>query len=123
MLGNCDNCGCLTNLELHHRVFKSKCPAMKDSKLNHIHLCYECHRGTHGVHGKYGHKLDVKCKLGLQQKLEQFLMAELLTKEQIKDVLEITPKNVERLVKPLINIKGLYRREDIIRAAMGGKTL
>ena len=115
MLGNCDNCGCFTNLELHHRVFKSKCPAMKDSKLNHIYLCYECHRGTHGVHGKYGHKLDVKCKLGLQQKLEQFLMAELLTKEQIKDVLE-------RLVKPLINIKGLYRREDIIRAAMGGKT-
>ena len=39
-------------------------------------------------------------------------MAELLTKEQIKDVLEITPKNVERLVKPLINIKGLYRREE-----------
>ena len=63
--GECENCHeyFANRLELHH-INRRKVNATVD---NCKMLCYECHRGTNGVHGKYGHILDVDLRLGLQQ--------------------------------------------------------
>jgi len=60
--GLCENCTKWENLELHH-ILRRKVPATID---NCIMLCSECHRGTKGVHGKEGHRLDVRFKQGVQ---------------------------------------------------------
>ena len=43
----CQSCGTMSNLEIHHKEFRSH--AGEDSELNLITLCTECHR--QGVHG------------------------------------------------------------------------
>jgi hypothetical protein len=60
----CENCGvyCGCNLELHH-ILRRKVKATIDNTLM---LCFECHRGTYGVHGMYGEHLDFKLKMMVQ---------------------------------------------------------
>ena len=60
--GSCEVCHRSGNLELHH-ILRRKIPATID---NTIMLCPKCHRGMNGVHGKYGHKLDIFLKINLQ---------------------------------------------------------
>ena len=67
--GVCQNCGATGIIEKHHIFFRSKAKALVDCKLNLIDLCQECHRGTNGVHGPHGHKLDIKLKRQAQDKL------------------------------------------------------
>ena len=59
----CEVCGNSGALELHHILFR-KVPVTVE---NAIMLCQNCHRGTHGVHGKYGHELDLRLKLQVQK--------------------------------------------------------
>jgi Zn finger protein HypA/HybF involved in hydrogenase expression len=51
------------SLELHH-ILRRKVPENQD---NCIALCPECHRGTNGVHGMYGHRLDMELKRKVQE--------------------------------------------------------
>lgn len=118
----CFVCGSF-NTELHHIVFRSQNKQLEDCYLNHIRLCPEHHRGTNGVHGKKGHKLDKVLKLHFQNTLEIVFFKELLTREEIKEVLDISDKPLNRLLKPLVLQKGKYVREDVIRACMGGKMI
>lgn len=118
----CFVCGSF-NTELHHIVFRSQNKQLENCVLNHIRLCPEYHRGTNGVHGKKGHKLDKVLKLHFQNTLEIVFFKELLTREEIKEVLDISDKPLNRLLKPLVLQKGKYVREDIIRACMGGKLI
>ena len=60
----CEVCGGIGS-EIHHIVRRS----LKPTENNLILLCSNCHRGTNGVHGMKGHKLDVILKKGLQDKL------------------------------------------------------
>ena len=64
--GLCENCYSIGH-ELHHIIYglgrRKQCERVESVIL----LCYECHRGTNGVHGTYGHKLDLKLKQKLQQ--------------------------------------------------------
>ena len=64
--GHCEVCGNGGHLELHH-ILRRKVEATVD---NCIMLCPECHRGTKGVHGRDGHKLDFELKFNLQLKYE-----------------------------------------------------
>lgn len=70
MLGECYICSRYTNLEEHHafqganRKICDRFPRMK------FYLCPECHRGTHGVHGRDGHKLNLKLKQEAQRNFE-----------------------------------------------------
>lgn len=57
-------CGKVNGLQLHH-ILRRK---VKETPDNCIMLCYECHEGTNGVHGKCGHALDLKLKQSLQKK-------------------------------------------------------
>jgi len=41
----CQSCGTMTNLEVHHREFRSH--SGEDSKENLITLCTACHTGAH----------------------------------------------------------------------------
>jgi 5-methylcytosine-specific restriction endonuclease McrA len=43
----CQLCGSMSNLEVHHKEFRSH--AGEDSELNLITLCAECHAGAHGT--------------------------------------------------------------------------
>ncbi len=43
----CQLCGSMSNLEVHHREFRSH--AGEDSELNLITLCAECHASAHGT--------------------------------------------------------------------------
>jgi len=42
----CQQCGSRTNLEVHHRLFRSRRGG--DTEENLITLCHECHRAIHG---------------------------------------------------------------------------
>ena len=109
--------------ELHHRVFRSECKQLEHCKINQVYLCREHHRGTYGVHGKYGDKLNKKLKLEFQNKLEMLFDKEFLTKEEIKEVLQISEKALERLIKRIKCYQCKFTREDVIRACMGGKMI
>jgi len=41
----CQSCGAMSNLEVHHRQFRSH--SGHDSELNLITLCTSCHTGMH----------------------------------------------------------------------------
>ena len=41
----CQSCGTMSNLEVHHREFRSH--SGEDSEENLITLCAECHAGIH----------------------------------------------------------------------------
>ncbi len=43
----CQLCGSMSNLEVHHKEFRSH--AGEDSELNLITLCAECHASAHGT--------------------------------------------------------------------------
>lgn len=109
--------------ELHHRVFRSQCKPLENCKLNHIYLCQEHHRGTQGVHGSRGYKLDRLLKLQFQNNLEILWDKQYLTREEIKEVLQISEKALNRLLKTLVKVKDKYTREDVIRQCLGGKLI
>lgn len=52
-------------LQEHHIVKRSQ--GGKDNPANRILLCWECHHGTAGIHGRDGHRLDKQLKIGLQK--------------------------------------------------------
>ena len=43
----CQSCGVMSNLEVHHKRFRSR--SGDDSELNLITLCKACHAGVHRV--------------------------------------------------------------------------
>ncbi len=45
--GRCQSCGTMSNLEVHHKEFRSH--AGQDSELNLITLCGKCHARAHGT--------------------------------------------------------------------------
>ena len=42
----CQRCGSMTNLEVHHKQFRSHCG--NDDERNLITLCFDCHGPIHG---------------------------------------------------------------------------
>jgi 5-methylcytosine-specific restriction endonuclease McrA len=43
----CQSCGTMSNLEVHHRKFRSHSGC--DAEENLITLCVDCHRQAHGL--------------------------------------------------------------------------
>ncbi|MGG7099178.1 hypothetical protein [Clostridium sardiniense] len=118
----CEVCGSTHLVEEHHIIKRGQAPALINCKLNYKYLCYEHHRGTYGVHGKYGSRLDHELKKSLQDNLNLMFGADIYyAVEQIKEKLDITLKEAERLIKTLLPIEGKCKGIDIIRACMGGK--
>ena len=109
--------------ELHHILFRSEVKALEHCKLNLVNLCVEHHKGTYGVHGSKGAGLNRKLKLEFQNKLEELLDKQYLTREEINKILQIGDKALNRLLKSLSLHKDKYIKEDVIRACIGGKLI
>ncbi len=119
----CRECYSSYGVELHHIIYRSENKNLEKCKLNHVYLCQEHHRGTYGIHGSKGAALNRKLKLEFQNKLEILLDKQYLTKEEINEVLKISDKALNRLLKTLNLQKNLYVREEVIKAVMGGRLI
>ncbi len=120
--GICEECGQDTIVELHHIVSRKQLKALENCEHNFAYLCYNHHRHNKtGIHGN--RKLDHKYKLKFQNYLEQSFLKNELTREEIKEVLGIKDKALDSILKHLIQHKGKYGKEDVIRACMGGKII
>lgn len=109
------------NSEEHHRIYRSECKPLVKCKKNLVYLCSEHHRGTYGVHGKHGGKLNKELKLEFQEWLEEEFTEDKYTLEQIGKKLGISTNAVRSLSKLMQLDRGMYGRENIIRVCMGGK--
>ena len=58
----CFECRACSNLEEHHIFFGTANRKLSEQDGLKVWLCSFHHRGTTGVHGKYGHKLDESLK-------------------------------------------------------------
>lgn len=58
---SCFFCGSERQLERHH-CMKAQNRKRAEQQGLWVWLCMDCHRGTYGVHGKYGHEKDVALK-------------------------------------------------------------
>ena len=76
---SCELCDGISGLQKHHIVKRSQ--GGKDSLDNLILLCWQCHHGKKGVHGRDGHALDLCLKLRLQEKLFSKGMSESQVRE------------------------------------------
>lgn len=63
----CYICGLYHPLECHH-IFFSANRKISEQQGFKVWLCAEHHRGTIGVHGKYGHALDIRLKQECERK-------------------------------------------------------
>ncbi|WP_125153125.1 hypothetical protein [Clostridium rectalis] len=114
----CTVCG-KPNSECHHIVFKSQQKALEHCKYNYIYLCKEHHTGNNSPHKN--RQIDVKYKLIFQNMLFEKFTNKDYTEEGIKEILNISNVSVKRLVKIIDKHIDRYKKEDIIRACMGGK--
>lgn len=63
----CEVCGAVGHLEIHHIIGGNGKRKQHESKESLIVLCWDCHQGTYGVHGREGGKLNLKLKRNLQE--------------------------------------------------------
>lgn len=116
----CNECGTSYGVELHHIISRKQLKPLEDCKYNHVHLCYNHHRNHKtGIH--HNRKLYLKYRLQFQNYLEIHFLKEYLSREEIKAVLEIKDKPLDRLIKSLRMYKGKYAREDVILKCMADK--
>ncbi|BDR84900.1 hypothetical protein [Clostridium tetani] len=55
-------------VEYHHIIHGNGKRKECETEYSVIPLCWNCHKGNNGVHGKNGRKLDLKLKKKLQRK-------------------------------------------------------
>ena len=63
--------GSIYNLEEHHIFFGTANRKVSEKNGLKVWLTSEEHRGTYGVHGKFGRDLDIKLKQDAQRKYEE----------------------------------------------------
>ena len=117
----CELCKLRPASEIHHIIYRSHCKALIKSDINLIPLCQICHTKVH--RGKESKELNHKLRLQFQNKLEILFDKEYLTEKDINDVLKISQTALKGLLKTLTVYKEGYKREDTIRACMGGKII
>lgn len=109
----------MEGLELHHIIFRSKAPYMVHVPVNFIYLSPEAHRGKNGPH--HNRKKDLELKKELQVKLKIMFCNSYYTLDQIKEILGISEKVAERIVKVLPLTKQGYESEKLIFHMLGDK--
>ena len=113
----CEAEGCFLRAQKHHIVFRSQ--GGFDIPINFKYLCPEHHTGKNSPHGNK--RIDIAYKREMQEKLFRLFSAEGYTLAEIVNTLKHDKRNVEKRIKKVANIAGVYKREDIVRAVMGGK--
>jgi len=92
---------------------------MKNISINKIYLCAEHHRGDESPHRSK--EVDLQYKRELQAKLKKLFNQSYYTAEQIKNILQTTETEAEKIVKTLQRYKEGFAKEDIVRRCMGGE--
>ena len=65
----------------HHHIIHGKGKRNQcETVYSLIALCWDCHHGTYGVHGKNGYELDLQLKKNLERTYREMD----LTEEEIK---------------------------------------
>lgn len=114
-------CECGSNItELHHIIFKSQARYLANVPVNFKYLCPTHHRLNGSPH--MNRKKDLQYKQELQAKLNIMFCKEYYTINEIKDILEISKSEAEKVVNKTPICKEGYKREDIIRRCLGGRT-
>lgn len=115
----CEECYTTNGIESHHIIYRKKCKPLENCRHNLVDLCQFHHRDNKkGVHNDK--ELNRKYKLQFQNYLEMHLLKEYLTREEIKEVLEISEHPLDKLLSSLITHNSRYNRNDLILACMGG---
>ena len=107
----------MSYLEKHHIVYKSQ--GGLTFPLNLITLTSEEHRGDNSPH--MNKKRDLELKQQLQTSLEKLLCKDYYTTEELIEILELKPKEADKLVKRLWNNGNGYKRMNIIKKLMGDR--
>jgi hypothetical protein len=116
----CAECFSNVGIESHHITYRKKCKPLENCKHNLVDLCYIHHRDhKEGIH--HNHELNQKYKLKFQNYLEMSFLKEYLTREEIKEVLEISEHPLDKLLSSLITHNSKYNREELILICLGGK--
>ena len=125
----CEICG--NPADKHHIVYKSQ--GGIEFPLNFRYLCTLHHRGKSGPHKN--RRLDLEYKIDMQKKLEDILVKETYSIEELEDLLKINKGMIKRLFKEdKLKDKGFrkvdinfnqndkaYSKVDIIFKLMGNK--
>ena len=114
----CEVKGCKCQGQRHHIIFRSQ--GGLDIDLNYKYLCAEHHNmGNCSPH--MSREVDIGYKIELQRKLYQLFRKARYTIEEIAELLDCRKKTLEKRFKAVPNHAGMYGKEDVIRALMGGK--
>jgi hypothetical protein len=114
----CSECGSNTT-ELHHIIYKSQAKYLANIPINFKFLCPDHHRGNGSPH--MSKKKDLQYKQELQAKLNIMFRKDYYNINEIKDILEISKSEAEKVVNKVTIFKEGYRKEDIIRRCLGGR--
>lgn len=114
----CTVCG-MHGSECHHIVFRSQQKALEHCEYNMMYLCSNHHRGNSSPHKN--RKIDLEYKRNFQSKLYDMFKKDEYTREEVKEVLNISDNAITRLLKPVYSRAGVYEKEEIIRSCMGGR--
>lgn len=74
--GLCEVCYSPNITQIHHIIKGSGNRKQCETVYSLINLCYECHHGDYGVHGRNGNILDMQLKEKLQRTYEDMGMSE-----------------------------------------------
>ena len=106
--------------EIHHIIKRSHASYMRNIKINFLNLCPNCHRtGQNAV--EKSRAVDLKYKIELQEKLQQLFDKDFYKLHQIKDKLEISKSEAEKLCRKLKIYKGGYSSKELIYHMMGDR--
>lgn len=114
----CEICG-KPYSELHHVIFRSQCKYLENLHINFKYLCPEHHRGKNGPH--MNRKIDLKYKKEYQAKIEKLIVNDYYTLEQLKNILQVSKKECEKIVSKCRLYKEGYKKEDIIKRLLGDR--
>ena len=111
----CEICG--KQADKHHIVYR--CQGGVDFPLNFKYLCSEHHRGKNGPHKN--RKLDLEYKLQMQRNLDELLLKDYYTLDELVESVKINKGMLKKLFKGYRLYKEGYRKSDIIYRLMGKK--
>ena len=114
----CEYPGCNKPGQGHHIVYRSS--GGLNFPLNYKYLCVEHHNG--GPNSPHHNKaIDLQYKREEQQQLYILFPDDTYTLPEIVELIGHDKKRLEKRFYKVKNTAGLYEREEIIRALMGGR--
>lgn len=81
--GLCELCTGNNMVQKHHIIKGQGKRTQCQTQYSVKNLCWECHHGTYGIHGKYGATLD----MALKQRLQETYFNMGYTEEEVRELM------------------------------------